>query len=192
MIDHRLKSVLARTGIASAVLLLASCEGAHPNFDIRQYPELQAYEQEQREIVSSYAAVDEANGVYRIPVDRAIELVANDNSLIEPVVEVKDDLEEMTIVERGEYHFVQTYACSSCHALDGSRKVGPPLNNRWGGEAPLESGKVVTFNDEYFRESVLYSNEKIARGYPPAMPIFEGRMTDEQLEAIKAYLDEYQ
>ena len=192
MTYHRAKSSLARASIALAVLVVASCEGAHPNFEIRQYPELEAYRQQEQEVVTSYAAVDQANGIYQIPVDRAIELVATDNSLIEPVVEVKDDLEEMTIVERGEYHFVQTYACSACHALDGSRKVGPPLNNRWGGEAPLESGDVVTFNDEYFRESVLYSNKKIAKGYPPAMPIFDGRMTDEQLEAIKAYLDQYQ
>lgn len=189
---HRVTSGLSRTGIAAAVVLLASCEGTHPNFDIREYPELQTYMEQEREMVSSYAAVDEANGVYRVPVERAIELVASDNSLIEPVVEVKDDLEEMTVVERGEYHFVQTYACSACHALDGSRKVGPPLNNRWGGEAPLESGEVVSFNDEYFRESVLYSTKKIAKGYPPAMPVFEGRMTDQQLEEIKAYLDQYQ
>jgi len=190
MIDHRITN-FARM-LAPALLITACYEGGHPQFDINQYPELEEYRQKEQEILTSYAVVDQANGVYRIPVGVALEQVAKDASLIEPVVEVKDDLEEMTLAERGEYHFVQTYACSACHALDGSRKVGPPLNNRWGGEAPLENGEVVTFNDAYFTESVLYSNKKIARGYPAAMPVFEGRMTDEQLEAIRAYLAEYQ
>lgn len=177
---------------AVAAFAVSACEGAHPDFDIRSYPELEEYLAKERETLESYAAVDQAAGVYRIPVSRAMELVANDASLLGPVVEVKSNLEEMTLAQQGEYHFNQTYACGACHAVDGSQRVGPALNNRWGGEAPLEGGEVVTFNDEYFKESVLYSTKKIARGYQPVMPQFAEQMTDEHLQAIMAYLEQYQ
>lgn len=188
---NRIPTPLPMLGV-TALVGLASCEGAHPHFDITEYQELEDYLAEEREMISSYSVVDESNGIYRIPVDRAIELVGEDPGLLAPVVEVKDDLEEMTLAEKGEYHFKQTYACSACHSLEGQKMVGPPLNNRWGKEAPLEGGDAVTFDDEYFRESVLYSTKKIAQGYQPVMPQFAGQMSDEDYEAIKAYIEQYQ
>lgn len=181
-----------RLALMAVLAVGAGCEGAHPDFEITQHTSIGKYRAEQQQMLTSYSAVDDANGVYRIPVDRALELVANDESLLGPVVEVKSDLEEMTLAERGEYHFKQTYACSACHALDGSKMVGPALNGRWGKKAPLQGGDVVTFDDEYFRESVYYSTKKVARGYQPVMPVFANQMTDEHFEAIKAYIKEYQ
>ncbi|MGF1508112.1 MAG: c-type cytochrome [Myxococcota bacterium] len=156
-----------------------------------QDPEWLAHQQEQAGIVETYDKLDE--GQYRVPVNVALKRVAQDPALLEPVFEQKTvDLESMTVVERGEYHFVNTFVCASCHSLEGQRKVGPPLNNRWGGEAPLEGGEVVAFNDAYFRESVLYSTKKVARGYPPAMPVFANTMSESQYEEIKAYIETYQ
>jgi mono/diheme cytochrome c family protein len=178
---------------AGIVAFAAGCHGPLPvNHD--EHPKWVEFRDGQEELLSSYAQVDAEEGVYQIPVDRALAMVADDPSLLEPVVEpVKaKPIEEMTLVERGEYHFNNTYVCASCHAFDGSRKVGPPLNDRWGEKALLEGGEEVVFDDEYFRESVWYSRKKIARGYPAAMPVFEGQMSEEDYEAIKAYVKTYQ
>ena len=119
----------------------------------------------------------------RTPVERVVyELPA----------ETQVQLEDLSLVEQGEYHFNQTYACSSCHGLNGERKVGPPLNNRWGQLTGIEGGEQVRFDDAYFRESVYQSRAKIARGYPPAMPIFQGMMEEQHFEAIAAYVKTFQ
>lgn len=104
----------------------------------------------------------------------------------------KPKMEDMDLVAQGEYHFNNTYVCNSCHSLEGERKVGPALNGRWGTMAQLESGSSETFDDAYFKESVYQSREKIAKGYPPAMPVFAGVMKDEDYEAIKAYVKTFQ
>jgi mono/diheme cytochrome c family protein len=184
------------TQIVAAGIALAGCNPfAIPEVDLYaepQHPELLAHLEEQTQIVDQYGVIDESAGVYRVPVDKAIARVAADPNLLEPLVELKSDLSEMTVVQQGEYHFVNTYACGACHSLQGERKVGPHLNNRWGGEAPIEGGEVLAFNDAYFKESVYYSQAKIARGYPAAMPVFAGQMEDEHFEAIKAYLLTFQ
>jgi len=158
-------------------------------FPIDDYPEKDAYREEQEKILTGYA---KAEDVYQVPVDKALAMVASDPSMLDPLVELSNDLSEMTLAEKGKRHFEITYACAACHGFEGQRKVGPHLNNRWGGEAPLEGGEVVAFNDAYFKESVLYSNKKIARGYPAAMPVFEAQMSEEDFEAIKAYVMTYQ
>lgn len=112
--------------------------------------------------------------------------------LTAPTTEEKVSLDDMPLVAQGEYHFNNTYACASCHSLQGERKVGPALNGRWGGIAPIEGGNPVAFDDGYFRESVYNSRAKIAQGYPPAMPVFQGIMKDQHFEAITAYVKTYQ
>ncbi|MEM6369680.1 MAG: cytochrome c [Myxococcota bacterium] len=159
-------------------------------FPIDPWPEKDAYLENQKTALTGYDRVEETKK-YRIPVKDALAMVAKDADGLKPLVRLKTDFSEMTQVERGERHFNITYACAGCHGFNGQRKVGPHLNKRWGGEAPLEGGTVVAFNDEYFKESVLYSTKKIARGYPAAMPYFAELMSEEDYEDIKAYVMTY-
>lgn len=178
--------------ISAATAFLVACHGPLP-MEYDEYQVVTEHEKEQAEILSGYGVVDASSGVYKVPIEQAMRAVAADPSLLAPVVEKKEvNLEEMTLVQQGEYHFNNTYVCASCHGFEGVRKIGPPLNNRWGKKAEIEGGDPVVFNDAYFKESVWYSRNKISKGYPPAMPVFDGIMTPEHYEAIKAYVKTYQ
>ena len=77
--------------------------------------------------------------------------------------------------------------CVTCHdGREGAR--GPKLAGGFGTEVPLEDGRVVLFDENYFRESVLNPTAKISRGYKPVMPTFEGQVSEEQLLQLLAYV----
>jgi cytochrome c oxidase subunit 2 len=46
----------------------------------------------------------------------------------------------------------------------------------------------VKVDENYFRESVLNPGAKVVRGYPAAMPTFQGLLKDKDIEALIAYL----
>jgi cytochrome c2 len=141
-----------------------------------------------QQALHSYDQVDAEKGVYQLPVARAIEVVAADPQLLASLVKLPD-LEEMTPIARGEYHFNNTYACAGCHLLDGKQKLGPHLNGRFGGPpSVLESGESVAFDEAYFNESVLNSRAKMVKGFPPIMPVFEGRISTADLDDLRAFL----
>ena len=176
---------MAATGLA-VVLASAGCEppplGPEP-----EYEELEALRAKEAASLTSYDVVDATNDRYQLPLEKALDWVASDPKLLEPVIELPD-IEDMTPLARGQYHFENTYACGGCHAVDGTKKQAPALNERWGTVALLEDGTEVTFDDAYFKESVYAPAAKIVKGYQPIMPPFEGRLPDADFEDIKAYL----
>jgi cytochrome c oxidase subunit II len=46
----------------------------------------------------------------------------------------------------------------------------------------------VTADENYVRESILQPAAKIVNGYKPIMPTFQGQISDEQLNALVAYV----
>jgi len=52
----------------------------------------------------------------------------------------------------------------------------------------LEDGRTVTADENYIRESILEPGAKIVRGFKPVMPTFQGQISDEQLNALVAYV----
>jgi cytochrome c oxidase subunit 2 len=52
----------------------------------------------------------------------------------------------------------------------------------------LEDGRTVTADENYIRESILQPAAKIVNGYKPIMPTFQGQISDEQLNALVAYV----
>ena len=90
-------------------------------------------------------------------------------------------------MERGRQLF-ESSGCSSCHALDGSRSVGPSLRGAWGTSQPLADGTRVLFDRTYFEESVLQPEARIVRGFEPAMPSYEGLLDAADLDALAEYL----
>lgn len=86
-------------------------------------------------------------------------------------------------------------ACTACHALDGwtpdpeqTAKHGPPLNDWWGTSRPLREGSEVIADSAYVRSSILTPSEEVSRGYPDAMPSYEGHLSEGQITALTAFL----
>lgn len=91
-----------------------------------------------------------------------------------------------SLVELGERAF-RTRGCSGCHAPSAAIRA-PLLDGIYGKPVPLADGTLVTADDQYLRDSILQPNKQISAGYEAIMPTFQGQISDEELNAIIAYL----
>src|SRR5450432_739902 len=86
----------------------------------------------------------------------------------------------------GEKMFAEL-GCVTCHRSDAQGR-GPNLQGVFGKPVLLEDGRTVTANENYVRESILDPGAKIVNGYKPVMPTFQGLVSEEQLNALVAYV----
>ena len=77
--------------------------------------------------------------------------------------------------------------CGTCHRTDVQGR-GPNLQGLFGKQVSLQDGRTVTADENYIRESILDPGAKIVNGYKPVMPTFQGLVTEEQLNALVAYV----
>jgi cytochrome c oxidase subunit II len=77
--------------------------------------------------------------------------------------------------------------CVTCHRSDTQGR-GPNLVGVFGKPVLLEDGRTVTADENYIRESILEPGAKIVKGFKPVMPTFQGQVSDEQLNALIAYV----
>jgi len=77
--------------------------------------------------------------------------------------------------------------CSACHRSDTQGR-GPSLEGIFGNPVLLQDGRTVTADENYIRESILDPGSKIVSGFKPVMPTFQGLVSDEQLNALVAYV----
>jgi mono/diheme cytochrome c family protein len=80
--------------------------------------------------------------------------------------------------------------CAGCHtfAPAGSNgTIGPNLNELAAVAGEREPGKSA---EEYLRESLTMPEAFLAPGFGNAMPSFEGRLTDEQIQTLVEYLQQ--
>lgn len=78
-------------------------------------------------------------------------------------------------------------ACNTCH-LAGDTQRGPHLEGLFGSEVALKTGRTVTADETYLRESILNPGAKMVAGFEPLMPTFQGQVSEEQLNALIAYI----
>ena len=90
----------------------------------------------------------------------------------------------------GERLFVQL-GCNACHRLD-LKALAPPLEGVFGTQVKLTTGETITVDEEYLRESILNPVAKIVAGYQPIMPPYVGRVTEEGLLQLIAYIKSLQ
>ncbi len=95
---------------------------------------------------------------------------------------------DLTDAQKGEKLFNDEFACKACHSVSGAKLVGPHLDGKFGTEETLDDGSTVLIDDNYVRESLMTPAVKIVAGFPPSMPPFAGRMSDEQVELLISYL----
>ncbi len=93
----------------------------------------------------------------------------------------------MSAVDFGRSLF-RAKGCETCHSMDGTRKTGPSLLDKYGAQESLLGGGSTLVDDNYLRESIMNPNAKVVEGYSPIMPTFAGRLTDEQVNAIIEYI----
>ena len=78
--------------------------------------------------------------------------------------------------------------CQACHTIDGSPKIGPTFKGAFGREEKLSDGSKITVDENYIRQSILEPQAKIVQGFAPAMPTYQGKLSDRELTAIIEYL----
>jgi cytochrome c oxidase subunit 2 len=62
------------------------------------------------------------------------------------------------------------------------------LDGIYGKRIPLSDSTLVTADEQYLRDSILQPNKQISAGYQPIMPTYQGQITEEELNALLAYL----
>lgn len=92
----------------------------------------------------------------------------------------------VSMVQAGEELFTQL-GCSGCHVA-GAGVRAPALAGVFGSEVRLASGETVVADEAYIRESILFPQEKIVDGYDPIMPSYQGRVSEEQIMQLIAYI----
>ena len=150
---------------------------------------------EAQDSLSKFNVVDPELGVYQVPVDQAMAMIAADPSMLHPKALPAADLDEMSPAERGEYLFSKALPCSTCHIIDGPSPQAPSLVGRWGKDSEMSTGDTVSFDEIYVKESLLDPSARLAKGFDPAinagapaMPTFAGKLNDQQMSDIIAYI----
>jgi cytochrome c oxidase subunit 2 len=77
--------------------------------------------------------------------------------------------------------------CVTCHRSDTQGR-GPSLHGVFGKPVQLEDGRTVTADENYLRECILDPGAKRVKGFQPIMPTFQGLVTEEQVNALVAYI----
>jgi cytochrome c oxidase subunit 2 len=77
--------------------------------------------------------------------------------------------------------------CVTCHRSDIQGR-GPNLHGVFGKPVQLEDGRTITADENYVRESILDPGAKVVKGFKPVMPTFQGLVSEEQLNALVAYV----
>ena len=78
--------------------------------------------------------------------------------------------------------------CTSCHSIDGSKRVGPSFLALYGSEHGITTGEIIKVDENYVRESILEPKAKIVAGYNPVMPAYKGQLSDDDIDSLIAYL----
>ncbi|MGA9980147.1 MAG: cytochrome c oxidase subunit II [Candidatus Sulfotelmatobacter sp.] len=77
--------------------------------------------------------------------------------------------------------------CSTCHRMDTQGR-GPNLRGVFGSSVALADGRTVVADENYIRECILDPGAKRVKGFQPIMPTFQGLVSEEQVNALVAYV----
>lgn len=93
---------------------------------------------------------------------------------------------EGSVADRG-HRLFQQLGCATCHLQD-RQGIGPLLSGIFGGQVRLRDGSTVLADESYIRESILQPQAKITAGFQTLMPSFQGRVNEEELLQLLAYI----
>jgi cytochrome c oxidase subunit 2 len=78
--------------------------------------------------------------------------------------------------------------CSACHSIDGSKLVGPTFKGLYGKSGKFTDGGSYTADDAYIKDSILNPMEQVVEGYAPAMPPYQGTLSDDDIRDLIAFI----
>jgi cytochrome c oxidase subunit 2 len=91
-----------------------------------------------------------------------------------------------SMAREGERLF-REYGCSGCH-VNSTIVRAPPMEGLYGRSVPLQSGQFAMADEVYLRDSILLPARDIAAGYTNDMPSFQGRLAEEDVLKLIAYI----
>lgn len=91
------------------------------------------------------------------------------------------------LIAEGE-KLARSAGCLSCHTTNGRPLTGPTWKGLYGKTVELANGQKVKADDNYIRQSILEPQSQVVKGYNPIMPSYQGRLSDDQIKAIIAYI----
>lgn len=94
--------------------------------------------------------------------------------------------EEPTLARLGFDRF-RELGCSGCHG-PGSTIHAPSLAGLYGRAVPLADGSFTRFDDGYIRDKILQPSRQIPAGYANDMPSFQGRVSEQDILELTAYI----
>lgn len=161
-----------------------------PRLQVAPPAEFQELKATQMERLATYDWVNPDAGVVRIPIDRAMQIMVARGYVYTPGTPAPAGTPapspEGDLAAEGQNVF-QELGCGSCHTgAEGA--VGPPLEGIFGHQVTLQSGQTVTVDEDYIRESILNPSAQLVEGYQDFMPSFQGRINEQQLNALVAYI----
>jgi len=77
--------------------------------------------------------------------------------------------------------------CVTCHA-GGPTARAPDLTGLLGSRVRLQDGEEIAADESYVRESILDPTSKVVAGFQPIMPSFRGRVSEDELIQLVAYI----
>jgi len=90
------------------------------------------------------------------------------------------------MASRGEALF-REFGCSGCHG-ENAVVHAPNLAGLYGKPVPLADGTTVVADERYIRDSILLPLKEVAAGYEPIMPSFAGKIGEEDILDLIAYV----
>jgi cytochrome c oxidase subunit II len=81
----------------------------------------------------------------------------------------------------------QQSGCTGCHTGQPNAP-GPNLNGVFGTQVQLANGQTTVANEDYIRESILNPSAKVVEGFQPIMPSYQGRLSNDEINALVAYI----
>jgi cytochrome c oxidase subunit 2 len=74
--------------------------------------------------------------------------------------------------------------CLRCHSLDGTPFIGPTWAHAFGSQRALAGGGTVLVDEAYLTESMMDPGAKLAAGFQPVMPSYQGLLDPEETAAL--------
>jgi cytochrome c oxidase subunit 2 len=94
--------------------------------------------------------------------------------------------EQPSLAQYGFARF-RALGCSGCHS-GASTVHAPSLDGLLGRTVHLQDGRSIVADETYVRDSILLPRKDVVAGFAPVMPSFAGQVSEEDIQALIAYL----
>lgn len=100
----------------------------------------------------------------------------------------KEQADTLSASARNGKKLFEEHKCQSCHPIEGTKQLAPPIGGLFGSERKFEDGSTVIADEGYIKESIQYPGAKVVQGFNNNMPSFRELMTDKELQEITDYI----